>query len=112
RATRRRSGSGARLRLVTPFDPARPQDERAERPVTATEIVLTGRVWNVRRDVVEFADGTSAREYVEHPGAVVVLAVNDRDDIYVLRQYRHPARAELIELPAGLLDVAGEDPAD
>ena len=47
---------------------------------------------------------------VEHPGAVVVLAVDDQDRALVLRQYRHPARMRIVELPAGLLDQPDEDP--
>jgi len=47
---------------------------------------------------------------VEHPGAVVVLAVDEQERALVLRQYRHPARMRIVELPAGLLDEPGEDP--
>ena len=47
---------------------------------------------------------------LEHPGAVVVLAVDDDERVLCLRQYRHPARMRMLELPAGLLDVAGEEP--
>jgi ADP-ribose pyrophosphatase len=60
------------------------------------------------------ADGEEPFErwVVEHPGAVVVLAVDDEERACVLRQYRHPVRARLVELPAGLLDTDGEDPLD
>lgn len=51
------------------------------------------------------------RLVLEHPGAVVVLAVDDEDRVLCLWQYRHPARRRFVELPAGLLDVDGEDPA-
>lgn len=50
------------------------------------------------------------RMVVEHPGAVVVLALDEQDRVFVLRQYRHAARIRFVELPAGLLDVPGEDP--
>jgi len=50
------------------------------------------------------------RVVLEHPGAVVVLAVDDDERVLCLRQYRHPARMRMLELPAGLLDVAGEEP--
>ena len=56
--------------------------------------------------------GTVTREYVRHPGAVAVILMNDDDDVLLLRQYRHAARAELWEPPAGLLDVPGEDPLE
>lgn len=71
-------------------------------------------VWDVRRDTVDLGDaGEVTREYVEHPGAVAVLAlreVDGRDQILLIQQYRHPVGALEWELPAGLLDVAGEPP--
>ncbi|WP_028655012.1 NUDIX domain-containing protein [Nocardioides sp. J54] len=50
------------------------------------------------------------RLVVEHPGAAVVLAVDDQDRVLCLKQYRHPAQARLVELPAGVIDEPGEDP--
>jgi 8-oxo-dGTP pyrophosphatase MutT (NUDIX family) len=50
------------------------------------------------------------RVVLEHPGAVVILAVDDDERVFCLRQYRHPARMRMLELPAGLLDVTGEGP--
>lgn len=50
------------------------------------------------------------RLVLEAPGAVMVLAVDAQDRVVVLRQYRHPVGARLVEIPAGLLDVVGEDP--
>jgi ADP-ribose pyrophosphatase len=50
------------------------------------------------------------RVVLEHPGACVILAVDDRERVLVLRQYRHPVGHRLVELPAGLMDVAGESP--
>jgi ADP-ribose pyrophosphatase len=52
------------------------------------------------------------RWVLEHPGAVVVLAVDDQERVCCVRQYRHPAGGRFVELPAGLLDTAGEDPQD
>jgi 8-oxo-dGTP pyrophosphatase MutT (NUDIX family) len=52
------------------------------------------------------------RLVLEHPGAVVVLAVDEEQRVFCLWQYRHPARRRFVELPAGLLDVAGEDPLE
>ena len=50
------------------------------------------------------------RQYLTHPGAVAVVCWDEEDDtIAVVRQYRHPVRYELVEIPAGLLDMAGED---
>lgn len=52
------------------------------------------------------------RLVVEHPGAAVVLAIDDADRVLCIRQYRHPAQHRLIELPAGVCDHAGEDPLE
>ena len=49
------------------------------------------------------------REYLRHPGAVGVIALDDHERVALVRQYRHPVRHRLIEPPAGLLDVDGED---
>lgn len=53
--------------------------------------------------------GTVVREYLRHPGAVAILALDEQGRVLLLRQYRHPVRAHLWEVPAGLLDVQGED---
>jgi 8-oxo-dGDP phosphatase len=69
--------------------------------------------FSVRRDVIsapDRPDETFGRVVLEHPGAVVILAIDEDDRALVLRQYRHPARMRFVELPAGLLDVEGEDP--
>lgn len=52
------------------------------------------------------------RWVLEHPGAAIVLAVDDDDRVLCLSQYRHPAQRRFIELPAGLCDVEGEDPLE
>ncbi|MGZ4450123.1 MAG: NUDIX domain-containing protein [Nocardioides sp.] len=52
------------------------------------------------------------RLVMEHPGAAVVLALDDEDRVFCLRQYRHPASTVFVEVPAGLCDVAGEDPLE
>lgn len=74
------------------------------------ETVFEGRVWNVRRDTVGFGDGRLVREYVQHTGAVGVLALDDDDRVLLINQYRQPIGERDWELPAGLLDVPGEDP--
>src|SRR4029453_17580707 len=50
-----------------------------------------------------------AREYLKHPGAVGVIALDEHDRVALVRQYRHPLRNRLIEPPAGLLHRGGED---
>ncbi len=52
------------------------------------------------------------RLVLEHPGAVIVLALDEHDRVLCLRQYRHPAQRRFVELPAGLCDQPGEDPQD
>jgi ADP-ribose pyrophosphatase len=82
-------------------------------PVTDSRTVFEGRVWDVRRDTVRLGENEVVREYVAHTGAAAVLALReDRGvpEIFVVRQYRHPVGAEDWEIPAGLLDVEGEDP--
>jgi ADP-ribose pyrophosphatase len=53
-------------------------------------------------------DTTAWRDVVEHPGAVAVVALDDSGSVVLVRQYRHPIRRQLDELPAGVLDKAGE----
>lgn len=55
-------------------------------------------------------DEPFARLVLEHPGACVVLAVDDQERVFCLRQYRHAAQRRFVELPAGLIDQDGEDP--
>jgi 8-oxo-dGTP pyrophosphatase MutT (NUDIX family) len=70
---------------------------------------FTGRVVSIVSDEIALPGGeSSVRDYVVHPGAVAVAALDDEGRVVLLRQYRHPVRADLWELPAGLLDVEGE----
>lgn len=83
------------------------------RPVLSTGLVHEGRVFDLRADDVDLGEGGRVtREYLDHPGAVAVVALDDDDRVLLLRQYRHPVRRELWEPPAGLLDVEGEDARD
>lgn len=85
-------------------------DVSVERPVLDSRVVHRGMILDIVRETVELGEaGTVTREYVRHPGAVAVVVLNDDDDVLLLRQYRHPASAELWEPPAGLLDIPGED---
>ena len=87
------------------------EDRIEARPVLARETVYSGLVWDVRRDRVDLGvAGEVSREYLDHPGAVGVLALDEQDRVLLIRQYRHPVQAFLWELPAGLLDVEGEPP--
>jgi len=85
-------------------------DAPASLPVRSSDRVYEGRVWDLKRDVVELGDRDLIREYIDHPGAVAVLALDDHDRVFLICQYRHPVRVREWEIPAGLLDVHGEDP--
>ncbi|WP_031007760.1 NUDIX domain-containing protein [Streptomyces sp. NRRL F-5727] len=87
------------------------QDTPEEWRVVASTTPFKGNKTSVRTDDVVMPDGSVVRrDYQVHPGSVAVLAVDDRDRVLVLRQYRHPVRQKLWEIPAGLLDVPGENP--
>ncbi|MFD4031018.1 NUDIX domain-containing protein [Streptomyces sp. NPDC058637] len=87
------------------------QDTPEEWQVTATVTPFAGNKTSVRTDDVVMPDGTVARrDYQVHPGSVAVLALDEAGRVLVLRQYRHPVRQKLWEIPAGLLDVPGENP--
>lgn len=84
---------------------------RHEFAVQSSKDVYVGKVMALRADeVVMPGGGTAVREIVEHPGAVAVAALDADDRIMMVHQYRHALRRRLWELPAGLLDVRGEDP--
>ncbi len=77
--------------------------------VLSSEVVYTGGVLSLRRDDVAMPGDThSVRDVVVHPGAVAVVALDDDNQVVLVRQYRHPVGRELDELPAGLLDKADE----
>jgi 8-oxo-dGDP phosphatase len=88
------------------------RDEPAPVRVTDSTTVYEGYVWNLRRDEFAYGDGSIVREYVDHSGAVAVLALDDDGRALLIRQYRHPVRMREWEIPAGLLDVPGEDPLE
>lgn len=86
------------------------RDEPFEPEVLQSDLVYKGWVWDVRSDRVAYGDGEIVREYVDHTGAVAVLALDDDGKVLLIQQYRHPIRHRDWELPAGLLDIEGEDP--
>ncbi|BAU32022.1 NUDIX domain-containing protein [Microcella alkaliphila] len=87
-------------------------DEPFVPEIASSDVVFDGAVWDVRRERFAFGDGELVREFVAHTGAVAVLAIDDDDRMLAIRQYRHPIRERNWELPAGLLDVEGEDPLE
>lgn len=86
-------------------------DEPHVVPVHARRLRVTGAKWDVVTDRVELDAATVVdRDVVIHPGAVGVVALDDDDQVVMLRQYRHPVASLLWEIPAGLLDDPGESP--
>lgn len=85
-------------------------DEPARRVVRKRRLIHRGPIWDVVADDVELEPGVVvSREVIDHPGAVAIVVLDDQDRVLLQRQYRHPARREMWEPPAGLLDVVGED---
>ena len=84
-------------------------DQHLIEHTTQREALLQGRFLQVLRDTVRLPDGGSdTREYIVHPGAVMVVPVLDDGRLVLERQYRHPMGRVMLEFPAGKLD-AGED---
>ena len=80
-------------------------------PVASSAELTRSRLVTVRSDQVRTPDNQLAeRDVVLHPGAVAALALDAEDRILMIRQYRHAVGRLLWEIPAGLRDVAGEDP--
>jgi len=78
----------------------------------SSSYLYRGRVVNIRQDRVKISGGQTAfREVVEHPGAVAVIALNEKREVVLVRQHRQPAGDVLLEVPAGKLEP-GEKPLD
>lgn len=79
----------------------------------ASELIFTGNIIHLSVDTVLLPNGkTATREFVHHNGAACILATTPDDKVVLVRQYRHPAGHILLEVPAGKLDHADEDPKD
>lgn len=100
----------------TRLDPFRTLTDSPESwPIESSEdLHRDGWVMALRKDTIRTPEGVEAfgRLVLEHPGAVIVLALDDQERVCLLWQYRHPAQRRFLELPAGLLDGAGESPLD
>ena len=91
------------------------QDEHVPVRLVSSQTVFKGKVFDIQRDelILTHSEQPIVREYMAHPGAVVIVALRGdegNEEILLERQYRHPVRAKLWEVPAGLLDIPGEDP--
>ena len=103
------------MRFLSPQEAAAIEDQHTPHTVTASETVWSGRIVDMTKDHVVVVEGQEpvVREYTRHPGAVAVVVMRGEsgaEEILLERQYRHPVRASLWEIPAGLLDIPGEDP--
>ena len=82
-----------------------PDDAHLTETKVSSESVFDGKLLHVRRDIVRLPDGSPAtREYVVHPGAVLIVPVLPDGRLVVERQYRYPVGKVFIEFPAGKLD--------
>ncbi|MFF9161139.1 NUDIX domain-containing protein [Streptomyces longwoodensis] len=87
------------------------KDTPEEWEIRSSETPFRGAKTSVRTDEVVMPDGSVVRrDYQVHPGSVAILALDDDDRVLLIKQYRHPVRQKLWEIPAGLLDVPGENP--
>jgi 8-oxo-dGTP pyrophosphatase MutT (NUDIX family) len=95
----------------TPQAARQVSDAPSPRRLLSTEKVYEGRIWDVVSDSFQLSEAGESltRDYIDHPGAVAVLPMNDAGEVLLIRQYRHPVGMDLWEIPAGLLDVEGED---
>lgn len=93
-----------------PAEPNDPADSHLIEHKVHSQELLYGHFLHAFRDTVRLPDGREAsREYVRHPGAVMIIAQLDDGRLVLERQYRYPVQAVMLEFPAGKLD-AGEQP--
>ena len=90
------------------------EDRHTPHTVTESTTAWSGRIVDMVVDHVVVVEGQEpvVRQYTRHPGAVAVVVMRGEEgaeEILLLRQYRHPVNASLWEIPAGLLDIPGED---
>lgn len=70
-----------------------------------SEILMKGRAFTIRRDYLKTPDGRETKfDIIEHGGSVVIIPVDENGNVLLVRQYRHAASKDLLELPAGTLD--------
>lgn len=85
-----------------------PKDQPVDFEIKESQRAFKGRVWDVVSERFDYRGHELVRDFIKHPGAVATLALNEKRQILMVRQYRHPVRKFLWEIPAGLLDVPGE----
>ena len=88
------------------------RDEPHEVDIRSSEVAFHGIVWDIVSDRFAYGDGELTRQYLAHPGAAAIVALDADERVLLIQQYRHPIGERDWELPAGLLDVEGESPLE
>ena len=89
------------------------RDARFFEEQTKSELIYDGKVMRVFRDEIKLPNGApSMREYIKHVGAVCIIPITDEGEVICVKQYRYAVGQVLLEIPAGKLDSADEDPRD
>ena len=87
------------------------QGQKLDEAPLSSETIFSGRILEVCLDRVRLPDGKEAdREYVRHVGGAAVLPLTDEGEVICVAQYRYPFSRVTLEIPAGKLNVSGEDP--
>lgn len=88
-------------------------DENLIEKKISSESIFDGVILHVKKDTVELPNGhISTREWVQHPGASSIIPLLPDGNIILVKQFRYPINQVTLEIPAGKLDVKGEDPID
>ena len=87
-------------------------DQPTDVGIGGESVGFRGGVWNLGHETFRYNNETLGRDFVAHTGAVAVLVIDEDDRILAIRQYRHAVRLREWEIPAGLLDIEGEDPLE
>ena len=89
------------------------EDKNLVEKKISSAAIFDGVLLHVRKDEVELPNGHRAtREWIEHPGASAIIPLLPDNQIILVRQFRYPVGKVTLEIPAGKLDVAGEDPIE
>ena len=87
-------------------------DRLVSNKIVDRKTVFSGMVWDIRHDAFELNDETVERDYMVHPGAVAIIALNESGELLLIEQYRHAQGKIMWEAPAGLMDFADENPLE
>ncbi|MFT4245319.1 MAG: NUDIX hydrolase [Micrococcaceae bacterium] len=87
------------------------EDTPVKKEITKSKEIHKGFVWDVVSETFTMEPDSEelSRDFVKHPGAVAVMVLNEDNEVFLVKQYRHPVKTKEWEIPAGLLDINGED---